>query len=185
MGKLVTPRGRTPRSLAVDQGGVWLHRYGNLKPVGQSADFRSGWAPAPRGLWCFPWPFFDWTYAMNKDLLEVAPKRLTAACPDTDADERELEAAIGAWVQTKTPYRLRRFRHHGTLHARLDRRGRPGARADGWPAWFEHTPESFVRAARRYCTREGVTVQRHGSHAERLNADERRRVGVLEVFVAA
>lgn len=131
------------------QGYLKFHRVGNLTFIDQS---HFPHAPAQKGLWAFPFPFFDESYVYHK-YNDYLPKRLkendeTVIFGSDQWEERE------QWIQEHGAKILKpkKFWYSGYLYSRLEGTGHPdGIDMDGddelaGTLWtFMHTNEFYKK----------------------------------------
>lgn len=173
--KLRRTSGPTSASrLVVRAGAILMCRRGPVKMVGQSGTWVAARAPESRGLWAFPWPYYDEYFAHHK-WDEVLPKQLTKVAIglayDALADDRVAQQALNeklwaeraAWIKANQKVQpIHRFWWSGDVYARFGPRGM--ADADGW---FLLPMGVYLAQARR--------VEPRGSYASRDH---------MEVFLA-
>lgn len=130
----------------IRQGYLKFHRAGNLKFIDQSH-----WthAPAPKGLWAFPYPFFDEGYICHK-YNDHVPKHLREkegySLSLDEWEERE-KWVIEHGLKILKP---KKFWYSGYLYSRMSGMGQPhgidenGDDEDAYVSWsFMHTSQLY------------------------------------------
>ena len=137
--------------IVVRDGAILLTRRGNLNFADQVKRPSPHTAPEKRGLWAFPYPYFDDFYAWHK-WDEVLPARL---CYDAIAglvfgDEATAEALWAerdGWIEAhRDTMPLRNFWWQGDLWAHFS----PTGDILGNNSWTLLTLDEFERFIRRY-----------------------------------
>lgn len=105
--------------------------------------------PERRGLWAFPFGYFDMFYAAHK-YDEVLPKRLRRTVPDEEWPEDGFERRQ-AWIREQGPKALplRTFWVNGPVWSRFAPNGDDAGPIPGPDDWFLIPLEHYVEAARR------------------------------------
>lgn len=147
----------TASRLVVRSGAILMCRRGPVKMVVQARGFAAERAPEPRGLWAFPWPYYDEFFAHHK-WDEVLPKHLTRAAikarlePLWEADRTDaletadrLESERQAWIKANGAVQpIRRFWWEGDVYARFGSVGQIDL-----AAWFLLPAGIYAGVARR------------------------------------
>jgi hypothetical protein len=107
-------------------GALKMSRRGPLKFIDQRRGEYGKRAPERRGLWAFPFPYFDDWFACHK-WDEVLPKDLRMAAlkaTDSDAERERLYAAREAWMRANAGQMpVRHFWWEGDVWARFSATG--------------------------------------------------------------
>lgn len=135
--------------ITVRGGAVLLVRRGPLNFVDQKRGFAGARAPERRGLWAFPYPFYDEFFAHHK-WDEVLPKHLTRAALmaayEAGVDTNTLYEERDKWIKKNQSVQpLRRFWWEGELYTRFAR----GGKSDEKVEWHLLSVSDWEEAARR------------------------------------
>lgn len=180
-----------------------FQRYSvGLNPVKQKDNKR---APAPRGFWAFPWPYFEWYFVsgqvdswlpsernipkeyslehINKLYEQWQQSNLRS---DYDLWDESYEGR-DRWISKHTKVKIHKFWFGGEFYSVLDHKGHISHDwMSGKGPWIKMTPKEFVVATNKYLS-DGIAHGYHSYYSKAFNEVDLSRASrdYLEVFIPA